>query len=92
MDLHFEYIHKPTISMIKIVLLCGFSLGYKGRIHERGVMQEGQRTSGLTTVLCHFFELYICEGIIDCDVFTMKSTGYINGNDSKKERKLFLPF
>ena len=41
MDLHFELIHKATFSMQKIVLLCGFSLGYKGRIHKRGVMQEG---------------------------------------------------
>ena len=72
MDLHFKLIHKATISMQKIVLLCGFFLGYKGRIHKRGVMQEGQRTRGLITVLCNFFELYICEGIIDCNIFTMR--------------------
>ena len=58
MDLHFEFIHKLTISMQKIVLLCGFSLGYKGRIHKRDVTQEEWRTRNLITVLCNFFELY----------------------------------
>ena len=47
MDLHFELIHNLTISMQKIVLLCGFSLGWlQGKDTQKGCDARGLKNKG----------------------------------------------
>ena len=53
LDINFELIHKWTIAREKVLLLCAFSLGYEGRIHEKGDATR-VKNKGLITVLCHF--------------------------------------